>query len=62
MNPDPLTTIPLGQTDVQISPLGIGVWSWGDRWYWGYGRTFGEEDVRGAFQESIAAGVTLFDT
>ena len=62
MNPDPFTTIPLGQSDVQISPLGIGVWSWGDRWYWGYGRTFGEEDVRGAFEESIAAGVTLFDT
>ena len=23
--------IPLGKTDIQITPLGIGAWSWGDK-------------------------------
>ncbi len=55
-------TIPLGQTDLRVPPLGIGTWAWGDRGFWGYGRGYGREDVNAAFAESVAAGVTLFDT
>ncbi len=57
-------TRPFGPPSLGISlaPLGVGVWPWGSRWYWGYGRTYGEDDVRGAFRASLAAGVTLFDT
>jgi aryl-alcohol dehydrogenase-like predicted oxidoreductase len=54
--------VPLGQTGVLVSPLGIGTWAWGDRLFWGYGRSYGETDVRGAFEVSLAAGATLFDT
>ncbi len=47
---------------VSIAPLGVGAWPWGSTWYWGYGKSYGEDDVRGAFRASLAAGVTLFDT
>lgn len=43
-------------------PLGVGTWAWGDKGYWGYGKTFTSEDVAQAYQASRAAGLTLFDT
>lgn len=42
--------------------LGIGTWAWGDRRFWGYGRSYGDADLRGAFDAAIASGVRLFDT
>ncbi len=54
--------IPLGPTDVMISPLGLGAWSWGDRLFWGYGQGYGENDVRAAFDVSRAGGIMFFDT
>ena len=47
---------------ITIAPLGVGAWPWGSSWYWGYGKSYGEDDVRGAFRASLSAGVTLFDT
>ncbi len=55
-------TVELGATGIRVGSVGVGVWSWGDRWYWGYGRSYGLKDVRGAFEESLRAGATLFDT
>ena len=46
----------------QVSAIGIGTWSWGDRLFWGYGKQYGEAEVAAAFQAAIAAGITLFDT
>lgn len=60
--PQAEAAIRLGQSDVRCRPLGVGAWSWGDRLFWGYGREYGEAEVQGAFQASIAAGVTLCDT
>ena len=54
--------VPLGMTDIQITPLGTGTWSWGDRMYWGYGRTHTASDLRPAFDASVEAGVNFFDT
>lgn len=54
--------IPLGDSDVQISPLGIGTWAWGDRLFWSYGTTHTDEDIRQAFEASLAQGVCFFDT
>ncbi len=54
--------ITLGATDIRISPMGIGTWAWGDRWYWGYGRTYTEADVQEAFRAASAAGINLYDT
>ncbi len=47
---------------VTMAPLGVGAWPWGSRFYWGYGKSFGEDDVRAAFHASLAVGVTMFDT
>ena len=54
--------VTLGPTDVHISPMGVGAWAWGDRFYWGYGREYTKEDVRAAFKASVAAGINFFDT
>jgi aryl-alcohol dehydrogenase-like predicted oxidoreductase len=43
-------------------PMGIGTWAWGDRLFWGYGRDYGEEDLRRAFLAALEAGILLFDT
>jgi aryl-alcohol dehydrogenase-like predicted oxidoreductase len=43
-------------------PLGVGTWAWGDRGYWGYGRSYTREDVAAAYIASRACGLTLFDT
>lgn len=55
--------IPLGKTDLQISPLGIGTWQWGDRMTWGYGQGgYSDEDLRAGFEDSLQAGINFFDT
>lgn len=52
----------LGKTDVQVTPLGIGAWSWGDTMYWGFGSSYGEAECRAAFDASVVAGIDFFDT
>lgn len=55
--------IRLGQTDLDVSSVGIGAWAWGDRWIWGYGRgDYTDGDIREAFEASLEAGVNVFDT
>lgn len=46
----------------EIPPLGVGTWSWGDSLFWQYGKDYGASDVQRAFQVSLAAGITFFDT
>ncbi len=52
-------------TDVPVPVMGVGTWAWGDKRTWGmggydHGLTF--ETITDAWQTSIDAGVTLFDT
>lgn len=60
--------IPLGKTAIQVSPLGIGAWAWGDKLFWAYGRSaaagggFTDDDIHQAFNASLDAGVNFFDT
>lgn len=54
--------VPLGKTDILVTPLGVGAWSWGDQVFWGYGRDYGETDVKAAFDISLEAGINFFDT
>ena len=42
--------------------MGLGAWEWGDRIMWQYGRTHTEDDVRAAFQVSVAEGIRFVDT
>ncbi|MBE0409101.1 MAG: aldo/keto reductase [Anaerolineales bacterium] len=53
---------PLGKTDLAIPPLGIGVWAWGERYYWGYGKSYGKADIQSAFEACMDAGINFFDT
>lgn len=52
----------LGNTDIDISPMGIGTWAWGDRVMWGYGKSYTDADVRATFDATLAAGINFFDT
>lgn len=42
--------------------MGTGTWAWGDKLVWGFGKSYSDADVRTAFDASIEAGVTFFDT
>lgn len=58
-----LDRVTLGSTGIDISPMGIGTWAWGDQWIWQYGGSgFNDDDLRAAFTASISAGITFFDT
>ena len=54
--------IRLGATDLEITELGIGAWQWGDERFWGYGRGYGENDVRAAMATILASPVNFLDT
>ncbi len=58
-------TLTLAGTDVSIPRLGVGTWAWGDRSTWGMGGYDAEltlGSIEAAWNASIDAGVTLFDT
>ena len=52
----------LGQSPLEVAPLGVGCWAWGDREYWRYEEDHTASDVVAAFDASLAAGLDLFDT
>src|SRR3990170_3636528 len=52
----------VGQTAIEVSPMGMGTWAWGDRLVWGFGRGYGEPEVKAAYRASRASGVDFFDT
>src|SRR5271157_4154439 len=54
--------IPLGKTDIRISPVGLGTWQWGDRAMWSYGITHTDGDIHEAFGKSVEGGINFFDT
>lgn len=54
--------IRLGKTALLVTELGIGAWQWGDTRFWGYGRGYGENDVRAALEFMLAAHINFLDT
>jgi len=52
----------LGQSPVEVVPLGVGCWAWGDKRYWRYERDLGPNDVVEAFSAALDAGLDFFDT
>jgi aryl-alcohol dehydrogenase-like predicted oxidoreductase len=57
-----LDLIPLGKTDLRITPLGLGIWQWGDTMLWNYGQDYGEADLKPIYEATLAAGVNFIDT
>ena len=57
-----IQTITLGKTAIEVAPLGIGTWAWGDSLFWSYGQDYDRNDIKNAFITAIESGVTLFDT
>jgi aryl-alcohol dehydrogenase-like predicted oxidoreductase len=55
-------TITLGQSGSVVTPLCIGTWAWGDRLFWNYGKEYGPQELQAAFDASLEAGITFFDT
>ncbi len=54
--------ISLGTTGITVPALAIGTWAWGDSLFWSYGKDYGPEQLKGAFEAALAAGVNFFDT
>jgi aryl-alcohol dehydrogenase-like predicted oxidoreductase len=53
----------LGPDGPSIAPMGIGTWAWGDTLYWDFNKgDYTEESIGQAFDISLEAGITLFDT
>jgi aryl-alcohol dehydrogenase-like predicted oxidoreductase len=52
----------LGQSPLEVVPLGVGCWAWGDKRYWRYEEEHGARDIVDAFGACLAAGLDLFDT
>jgi aryl-alcohol dehydrogenase-like predicted oxidoreductase len=57
-----MATTTLGSTGIEVTPIGFGTWAWGDSLFWGYGKDYGEADLRQAFQAAINKGITFIDT
>ncbi|MGV0025032.1 aldo/keto reductase [Phormidesmis priestleyi] len=55
-------TLSLGANGLELAPLGIGTWQWGDSLFWSYGKDYSETDVQNAFKSAVEAGITFFDT
>ncbi|MBN1322020.1 MAG: aldo/keto reductase [Thermoleophilia bacterium] len=51
----------LGASGVEVSALGFGTDSWGAKLL-GYSRSFGDEDLYGAYRTALDAGIDFFDT
>lgn len=55
-------TLSLGPTNITVPQVCIGTWSWGDSFFWSYGKEYNESDLKQAFDTAIASGVNFFDT
>ena len=60
--PSQLDLIPLGKTDLRVTPLGLRIWQWGDTMMWGYGKGYGDADLKPVYDATLAAGINFIDT
>jgi aryl-alcohol dehydrogenase-like predicted oxidoreductase len=53
-----------GPKALEVSPMGVGAWSWGDEDTWGFGSSKGatEQSIQAAYKECLENGITLIDT
>jgi len=54
--------IQIGHDGPKVAPIGLGTWAWGDNLFWSYGKEYGEDELKTAYDASLTAGVTFIDT
>ena len=52
---------PVGDGSISLSPMGIGTWSWGNQFVWGYDESMDPELAR-VFNEAVESWINVFDT
>ena len=52
----------LGTLGLVVPAMGVGIWSWGDKNFWGYGQSFTRDDVLQAYLACLDNGLNFFDT
>ncbi|MBA2681192.1 MAG: aldo/keto reductase [Ktedonobacteraceae bacterium] len=52
----------LGASGITVPSLGVGIWSWGDKSFWGYERDYTRDDITEAYKVCLDAGLNFFDT
>ena len=52
----------LGGSDLRLTSIGLGAWSWGASRVWGYGKNYGRKEVEDAWWRSIEMGINWVDT
>jgi aryl-alcohol dehydrogenase-like predicted oxidoreductase len=52
----------LGASELVVPALGVGIWSWGDKSFWGYGQSYTRDDVFQAYRACLDIGLNFFDT
>jgi pyridoxine 4-dehydrogenase len=55
------TNTVVGDGALSISPMGVGTWSWGNQFVWGYDERF-DPELEKVFDRAVDRGITLFDT
>eukprot|EP00878_Enallax_costatus_P022357 GHUV01023714.1.p1 GENE.GHUV01023714.1~~GHUV01023714.1.p1 ORF type:complete len:183 (+),score=37.62 GHUV01023714.1:212-760(+) len=51
--------VKLGQ--LEVSPMGLGTWAWGNKFLWGY-ETDMDDELQQVFNLVVSRGINLFDT
>lgn len=52
----------LGATGIPVPSLGVGIWSWGDKAFWGYGKDYTLDDINQAYKACLDVNLNFFDT
>ncbi|KAG1671133.1 hypothetical protein FOA52_005385 [Chlamydomonas sp. UWO 241] len=47
--------------DLEVSPMGLGTWSWGNQLLWGYDEKM-DPELQQVFNLAVSKGINLFDT
>lgn len=51
----------VGDGALSLSPMGVGTWSWGNQFVWGYDES-NDPVLESVFDRAVDAGINLFDT
>lgn len=51
----------VGNGSLSLSPMGVGTWSWGNQFVWGYDESI-DPELEKVFDRAVDAGINIFDT